>query len=343
MGHISKSRSAFSGWVYRLRRLWFTILDELNGHYLFLSFFRWYAPYFFAYSFVLARSDEYVADKCGAEIAGSQAMAESLIAIHVYGKYLEEKFWPDIIKHADDAPVPDVDPFTMMFKPGEFEPSDGDKMNWLLECWKERTDTSDTHPCLSERLSALGFRGVAAGPIDAAKPPLPPPASVGETAAKRFMAGWGDRLISLIDSEWRRTIYPVWTNHHGEAKQGRMKLDTYERKIEFTQLTAEEMLDRAKLTARFYGAGYAVPLMMEMVKIYPLDLRSYLYTGSLLLELNDAGGINYLERAAQMNPHVGAKAYRLIAEYLRSQGQYTKAMHYERSADQFSRYTNTTR
>src|SRR5262249_18710251 len=58
MGHLSGNHSRFSGWIYRLQLTWARLVasfDETGGwaNSVFTGFFKWYYPYFSAYSFVL--------------------------------------------------------------------------------------------------------------------------------------------------------------------------------------------------------------------------------------------------------------------------------------------------
>ena len=59
-GHLSGNHGRFSGWIYRVRQTWtqlLTTLHEQRRHFSFIFewFLDWYAPFFNAYSFVLAR------------------------------------------------------------------------------------------------------------------------------------------------------------------------------------------------------------------------------------------------------------------------------------------------
>ena len=78
--HLSRAHGHFAGWIYRLRRTWAQLVDALErdrhvGTVIFSKFFNWYAPYFAAYSFVLAREYEYEADRLAASIVGPRDMA----------------------------------------------------------------------------------------------------------------------------------------------------------------------------------------------------------------------------------------------------------------------------
>ena len=67
LGHLSGRHGRFAGWIYRVRQTWVQLMVRLErerrwGVFIFSWFINWYAPYFNAYSFVLARRHEYEAD-----------------------------------------------------------------------------------------------------------------------------------------------------------------------------------------------------------------------------------------------------------------------------------------
>ena len=63
LAHLSGDDSRFSGWIYRVRQAWFELAEKFQsdrqGGFFFRQFFSWYGPFFKAYSFVLARAQEY--------------------------------------------------------------------------------------------------------------------------------------------------------------------------------------------------------------------------------------------------------------------------------------------
>mgnify|MGYP003587285643 CR=1 FL=1 len=59
-------------------------------------FFDWYAPYFDAYSFVLARANEYEADAISARVAGAPVAAAALQRIGVCAVGMDRVFWPGV-------------------------------------------------------------------------------------------------------------------------------------------------------------------------------------------------------------------------------------------------------
>jgi Zn-dependent protease with chaperone function len=72
LGHLSGNHSRFAAWIYRIRKTWMQIYEQLHqsdqsgAFVLFNRFLDWYWPSFNAYSFTLARMNEYEADRCAA-------------------------------------------------------------------------------------------------------------------------------------------------------------------------------------------------------------------------------------------------------------------------------------
>ena len=96
-GHLSGSHGRFSSWIYRTRITWHQLMVQLEerdhwGSFIFTRFFEWYAPYFAAYSFVLARAQEYEADRLASETLNSENIADMLVSLEINNARLQEEF-----------------------------------------------------------------------------------------------------------------------------------------------------------------------------------------------------------------------------------------------------------
>ncbi|MEM9544043.1 MAG: M48 family metalloprotease [Cyanobacteria bacterium P01_E01_bin.42] len=84
-GHLSGNHGRFGGWIYHQRQTWMGMLERLHqsdqgwATLFFQLFLNWYAPFFNAYSFVLARTNEYEADRCAAQVSGNRTAAEEYL------------------------------------------------------------------------------------------------------------------------------------------------------------------------------------------------------------------------------------------------------------------------
>lgn len=89
-GHLAKGHGRVSNWIYRQRLRWARLLSVLEssdsaGGFLFKPFLNWFAPYFNAYSFPMARSNEYEADATSARLTSARSAAEALTSVNVVG------------------------------------------------------------------------------------------------------------------------------------------------------------------------------------------------------------------------------------------------------------------
>jgi Zn-dependent protease with chaperone function len=159
-GHLSKGHGRMSNWIYRQRLRWSRLMAALEaaeswGVVLFRPFLRWYAPYFNAYSYPLARANEFEADATSARLVSRRAAAEALTAVSVVDSYLQERFWTQIVRRADEMPQPAFAPFSVMGTRVASEIDPASIEAWLVQALARKTTLDDTHPSLTERLGAL--------------------------------------------------------------------------------------------------------------------------------------------------------------------------------------------
>lgn len=340
MGHLSGNHGRFAGWVYRVRMTWIQLLERLQqeshwGSFVFNPFVKWYAPFFNAYSFVLARAQEYEADRSSAEVAGAKAASEALINLEVKGRFLDENFWPDIYKQADRNEEPPAATFATMYhalREAQAVPANATK--WLTSALAAKTSYDDTHPRLSDRLAALGDG-------DAGQQPPPLPAPQAESAGRHFL---GDKAVTdyikRLDSMWREQILPQWRERHRYVLKTQQDLQKLEEKAEHEPLTDEEMWDRARWTAELNGGDAARPLIESLLAARPDHVAAAYVLGQLLLAKDDPSGIQYLERAMQLkpeDPELIVSACETIYTFLKKQGRDAEAERYgEHAREQYN-------
>lgn len=205
LGHLSGNHSKFGGWVYRIRESWARLMNGLLaqdniGARVMGKFFSWYAPRFSAYSFPLARNNEYEADAMAASLTDPQAIGDALINVHVVAPYLEEYYWQNYFKRADTQPSPEVLPWSGLY---EFLESNSDpKLQERLEqAMSVSTNVSDTHPSLKDRLAALK--------VDAR---IPKPS--GDNAATVWLGNQYQAVIEEFDGNWLAENEQAWRERY---------------------------------------------------------------------------------------------------------------------------------
>lgn len=331
LGHLSGNHSRFSGWIYRVQKTYFQMLERLEqggqdgSSILFERFFNWYAPFFSAYSFVLRRMNEYEADRCAMQLAGAQNTAEALINVEVKARFLDSAFWPSVYQQVTHLVEPPAATFTTMFqKLGTgVTPEDGSR--WFEQAIAEKTDNADTHPCLADRLSALGYV-LNEGQL------LSLPAPMKVSAAQECLGDALTGLTTYFDRTWQEEVATPWRQRYAYAQEAQKNLQALEEKAQNQPLTAEEAWNRACWTAELKGNEEAIALFQDIVMSEPNDAAANYALGQILLQQKDPIGIGYIEKAIALNPDQVISGCELIYAFLKQQGQIEAANVYQKRA-----------
>jgi hypothetical protein len=170
LGHLARAHGRFRAWIYRLRTSWAQLPENLRkqgqrGWFIFAKFFIWYGPLFGAYTLVLARSQEYSADRHSAEAFGTTIAADALTAVAVGARVVTTEFWPSLLRTADTQPRPPSAPFNDVARKFREGLLADESESALKEILIQKSNPSDTHPPLRDRLAALGEAARLPGPI----------------------------------------------------------------------------------------------------------------------------------------------------------------------------------
>ena len=342
-GHLSGKHGQFGHWIYRIRRTWYTLCDRLQdmrnrsdnelimvatalGTSLFESFFNWYAPFFAAYSFVLARADEYEADRYSARLAGSRNLAAALANLEVQGRALNTVFWPQIYQRADsESDLPE--PFSELETFAKIPLNPEDIKTWLKEAFVRQTDTADTHPCLRDRLVALKCPAKQV-------PDLLKPNKI--TAAQQFLGKALPSIVQNLNQEWQLTMQAKWQHRHRVAQHMRDRIETLDNHPNDTdkELTTEDLCEKALLKANLGEMDEAIALVQSVLTEDANDDYANLVLGQLLLHKGDKQGIQYIEIAMEKNFRLVPKALPIIGDFLAQTEGEDAAQQYRKQARQ---------
>ncbi|MEH2151887.1 M48 family metallopeptidase [Nostoc sp.] len=334
LGHLSGNHSHFSGWIYRQRETWYRILKGLqqSGHDLSLLIFQlfliWYIPFFNAYSFVLARMDEYEADRCAVDLTGEQNIAKALISFQVKFRFLERYFWSSIYKQIQTEIEPPKMTYMDMKQALSQRLHQEITSTYLSEALSEKTNNADTHPCLTDRLKALGY-------IADAQQELAIFAPIEISAAQEFL---GDKLENFIDyfsQDWREKIATPWRQKYAEFKKSIATLKDLNHKSQKQQLTLEEASQRAFLTLELEGEEAVIPLLQEIIHRDAYHVSANYLLGQILLKKQDATGIEYIEKAIEQDSSIVIGGCQIICYFLKHQGKNNEAKSYQERAENY--------
>jgi Zn-dependent protease with chaperone function len=336
-GHLSGKHGRFAGWIYRVRKSWIQILHSVKTerHYasfLFDWFIEWYAPYFNAYSFVLARAQEHEADQYSIETAGKTIAARTLVQVKLKARALNDELWSDFYRKAADQPQAPKNAFALMLTAIEQPLVQMKVEQWLRQELRVETGYDDTHPALAERLQGMGFSEevltsdslLQALELNNGSPP--------ESAAQHYLKEIPAEITESYDRLWREQVVSTWKQTHNFFQKTRTRLAELDEESKLRPLTIEEQWERAKCTADSQDSAAALPIVREIIQQDPNHVAANFALGATLLEQQDDTGIALLEKAMQLDKATSGAAFELLYNFCQAQGRLVEAETYRAQA-----------
>ncbi|MEH1864807.1 MAG: M48 family metalloprotease [Nostoc sp.] len=334
LGHLSGNHSRFSGWIYRQRQTWYRIIKGLGqggnevSSLIFDWFLTWYSPFFNAYSFVLARMDEYEADRCAVELAGEQNAAETLINVEVKARFIERYFWSSIYKQVETEIEPPKMTYMAMQQALSQRLHQEITSSYLMEALTKKTNNSDTHPCLTDRLKALGY-------IFNPQQELAIFAPIEISAAQKLLGNRLEKILAHFSQAWREEIATPWRQKYTDFQQSIATLKDLNQKAKTQQLTLDEATQRAFLIFEFEGEEAVIPLLQEIIHRDVRHASANYLLDQILLNKQDKIGIEYIERAIEQDSTIVIEGCQIICSFLKQQGKINEAKSYQERAINF--------
>lgn len=307
-GHLAGSHGHFSAFVYRLRHTWGTLqayTDHIQGWLgrLVAPLVRWYAPYFNAYTFVLARANEYEADAASAALVGRLNAVNALKRVNVVTPR-HERFMQQTFERIDRDAAPPADLMVRWAVHVGQAPADADARRWLGDALDREGQVTDSHPTLRARLAALAHGADTAGV---------PPAFEGASAAQAWLGPAVDTLRAEFQSRWAEAVAQPWAERHAEARKQRTRLDALRTQAERSD---DEELERIRLTMRLEpDVDLRAPLSAFNAAHADHALGLFL-EGAVRLDRGEPEGIALLERAIVLDPEATKPACERVHAFL---------------------------
>jgi len=333
LGHLSRAHGRTGTWLYRARRTWDQLSEQLakndsKSSFLFRGFFSWFLPRFSSRAFVLSRQQEYEADRHAAEIASAAALGDALVRLRLGDAALGRELLPAFWRQAERVPEPPRHGLIDLWRATGQAAVSGDAATRLDEALAEATGFEDTHPSLAERLRALG---------------LPPrvPVTPEPTAAEHFLGP----ALSALAEELETAIYaagaPAWRERHGEAAGERAQLAELAAK---ENLTAEETLRRAELTESLDGEDAALPHYRASLALSDGLAAAHFAIGRILASRGDREAQEHIETAISLDRGYELVGLAILSSHFQEKGDAQKAAELgTRFGEQIERMTEAER
>jgi Zn-dependent protease with chaperone function len=289
LGHFSRAHGRMGHWVYRVRHTWENLYQTLGGEDSGIGsavnqFYRWFVPYFSAYSFALARLNEYEADADSAIASDGASAARALTAVHVVGGYLDEEFWPQVWQLALEEKEPPANVYARLVDAVRTAPLDKLRER-QRDALARASDLRDTHPSLNDRLLAL-----RAGDVQLV--------ALGRSAGEDLLGEAWPAVLEQSGADWQSKAAQQWHEHH-ERLAGHAQRFAELRERPDTGRSIEERIELASLVTRIEGPRAAHPHWHALRAQAADDPRVQYHGGSVLAALRDAAAFDLLDAASR--------------------------------------------
>lgn len=316
-GHLCAGDSRVTGRIYQMRITWMRLQQqfEQRGGFLIRPFMRWFIPYFNAYSFVLARAQEYAADRESARIVSAAAAGEALVLAGIGHDYQQKQVWQPLWGRARQEEQPSVLPYARLLDEGRAHQGWTDAAPRLEQALRQKTDWSDTHPALGERLAALGC-------------PAAVPAAEGLSAAQALLGGMAQTLAAELDARWQAAVAAGWRKHFQESDARRKELAALLERAGQGELDQASAWNMARLTEQLQDSAAALPLYQAYLERYPDDAGGLYSVGRIQLERGEEAGLALIERAMAADSEAVKPGAELAWRFFNSRGRTEQAERY---------------
>jgi Zn-dependent protease with chaperone function len=322
-GHLAGSHGHFGAWIYRLRNTWATI-SELSQQWTgwggqgLRRLVRAYAPYFNAYTWVLARANEYQADAASAELGSAATAANALKRVNLaaarYDGFLSATY-----ATVSFAPAPPADIAARWAAEATTLPPAAQAQGWLRDSLGREKRHHDTHPVLRDRLAALP------GQADHVEE-LPPPLT-GPSAADAWLGASASSLRDQLQAGWVAEIEPGWRQRHGEIEARRQRLAELRAQAD---PAPDDTLERLRLQVELEPDTDSLPAVAAFNAANADEPGGLYLEGALRLNRDDAHGVALLERAMALDAECTTGACERIHHFLAARGDQAGADRYAR-------------
>lgn len=289
LGHLSGNHSKFNGWIYRVRLSWHRLMNAFHesdsfGARIMASFFNWYSPKFDAYSFALARNNEYEADAIAVELTSPTIATSALVNVYASSPFIDERYWDTFYGKADQLPEPDHAPYEGLVNFLENNPLSKDEMiGKIKDAMSEKTYYDDTHPSLKDRVDAIG-----------AEPVLPRFVKI--SAAHTWLGKNLKQVLSDFDAEWYENNKERWRERYDYVTESNAKLDELS-KSEMTELSDEDLWQFGMLNLEFRSDDEALPVFNAYKSRHKDDVDASYMIGQILYRKDDEACLDYFKEA----------------------------------------------
>ena len=341
--HLSGQHGRFDQWIYRLRRSWDEVFQkmsqprfegEISLRPLIAKFIQWFWPRFNAHAFVLSRANEYYADSVAAQQTTPLSLGSALVHLVIYNRHLADKFWPECWQLAAQEPKPAAGLFLRIRQTLHDGYESEHTETWIKDALKVVTTNADTHPCLKDRLQALGCQNIFRNNLaDRIK----------HNAAEEFFGAALAVIRPDVEKHWWSEVEKDWTARYAKANSLQHRLGRIETVAPARTADVDLLWDKARVILELKGDDTGEPLLQEILALDRNHALANFHLGRLLLERADPRGETHLDQAIIACEELTTGAATLLHDYFRRTGALAKIKELNFRMDQYEKALQASR
>lgn len=314
--HLSGTHDKLGAWVYRSRALLGRMARDIEaknrfGARPFVRFYRWYQPFFEAYSFAFARAQEYAADELAAEAVSAQGIIDALARISIANDYIRSVFWNEVWSEVGRLAEP---PRLVYGKLGIALVS-LNKWDGSAESLDANLDGgfgyADTRPSMRDRARTLG--------VEVRMPP-----AISDAAAW-LLPNDGAQLVVEFSERWQNAVSAEWTEKHTEIQKRVQRLAALDAAASKGPLNDKDALERGFLAEQFIDMEAALMRFEQALEWTGNRAPPLFQIARILLELGRDEGLACLKQVIELDDDSIVPACEMAESYLDDAGRGSEA------------------
>ena len=289
-GHLAGQHGRVDRWVYRLHHTWRALRQRESGDrslswWLLGWFLDRYPDHLAAVTLAWRRKHEYEADRAAAELRGA-SFARTLMRNALWADHLERTFWEEQVREAFRDAVPPADILERLrgFAAGPVPAPEAAR--WAARQIRLGTNIHADHPCLRERLGAMGAGDLLASDVDEARRAAPAPSALDLLIDAPHAL---DRAVRI----WKADAAPAWRSRHVWLKQARAGLD--QPRTGANETPADRAWRACEIALADLAGAEERAALEAFLTAHPAHARASFRLGLHLLDRDEDAGIAHLE------------------------------------------------
>ncbi len=323
IGHLALRRRHYRRRIPQLAHIWQQYANSYSerwtpGTFMLRLFFVPFAAVFSNTAYPATRAECFIKDMCMLDITPTNNAAETISAVAIKRRHLNQQYWPTLNHKAFYEPRPPYLPYSSM---ANIVNSALDRKQSRLNYEAEIASpvaSDDIRPNLRERLVAIGYDDFVV------------PEATTTNAADHFLGSFFAEIQKQMDNIWYLKNRGVWAMRYKRGIEEKKRLAILREQAAHALLSNDEAREFLLLIEKYVAPEKALTFYKEILKTNSLDAHVCYEVGRLLLAADDETGVATLHMAMDIAAELTADSCQHIIDYLTRHGDTKLAHDYRR-------------